>query len=84
MMMSPESYKERLAEKTLEELVVERNELISSMNKFENRKIINKSNEILPEDIMKPSASTIYYTNNLYLKEITDLIVVKLKERKIS
>lgn len=79
MMISPEYYKEQLKDKTLKELVIERNKLIEELNKYEYRKILEESKELLPEDCVKPSPSTRYYWRNHYLKEITDLIIEKSK-----
>lgn len=79
MMTSPEYYKEQLKDKTLKELVVERNQLIEALNKYENRKILDDVKELLPEDCVKPSPATIYFWQNHYLKEITDLIIEKCK-----
>ena len=79
MMISPDYYKEQLKDKTLKELVIERNKLIEELNEYENRKILEDSKEILPEDCVKPSPATRYYWRNHYLKEITDLIIEKSK-----
>lgn len=80
-MMVPEYYIDDLKDKSVQELVIIRNKLIESLKCYENRKILNDNKEILREDMVKPSASTIYYWNNHQLKEITDLIIDKLKNR---
>ena len=77
MMVGPGYYTEKFKDKSLQELVIERNKLIESLNRYENRKILNDSKEILPEDMVKPSPQTIYHCQNEYLKEITDLIIEK-------
>lgn len=82
MMISPELFKEQNKDKTLKELVIVRNQLLDSIKDYENRKILNKSNELTSDDLVKPSLETRYNFNNQYLKEITNLINEKLKEQK--
>lgn len=79
MMVGPGYYTEKFKDKSLQELVIERNKLIESLNRYENRKILNDTKEILPEDMVKPSPQTIYHCQNEYLKEITELIIEKSK-----
>lgn len=81
MMISPELFKEQNKDKTLKELVIVRNQLLDSIKDYENRKILNKSNELTDDDLVKPSPSTRYYWNNHYLKEITELIEIKFREK---
>lgn len=81
MMVSPEYFKEQNKDKTLKELVMVRNQLLDSIKDYENRKILNKSNELTQDDLVKPSPETRYNLNNQYLKEITDLIGQKFREK---
>lgn len=81
MMISPELFKEQNKDKTLKELVIVRNQLLDSIKDYENRKILNKSNELTDDDLVKSSPSTRYYWNNHYLKEITELIEIKFREK---
>lgn len=83
MMISPELFKEHNKDKTLKELVIARNQLLDSIKDYENRKILNNSNELTPDDLVKPSPETRYNLNNQYLKEITDLINEKLKDQNL-
>lgn len=81
MMISPSGYKEEHKNLSLVELIDKRNELIRSLNDYEN----NHIKEIKPhnnEEIVKPSLSTKYYWRNEYLKEITNLIIEKLDEER--
>lgn len=80
MMISPEGFKKDNENKSLRDLIITRNELISYMQEFENRKILSDNKISIEDDYAKPSPSTVYYCYNLYLKEITDLIVNKRRE----
>lgn len=79
MMISPSGYKKEHENLSLIELIEKRNELISSLNNYEDNHI-KDNKEYASEEIMKPSPSTKYYWCNEYLKEITDLIIEKLGE----
>jgi len=81
MMISPELFKEQNKDKTLKELVIVRNQLLDEIKKYEDRKILNNNNELTADDLVKPSPETRYDFNNQYLKEITDLIKERLKEK---
>lgn len=74
MMMSPEAYRKENENLSLEELINNRNKLLKAISDYENKK-----GEGLSEGAVKPSPETVYYWNNFYLKEITDLIINKLK-----
>ena len=82
MVISPNYYKEQFKEKSLKELILERNNLIEKLNQYENKKILQAMGENETEDFVKPSPKDIYYWNNYYLKEITDLIIEKLKKNQ--
>lgn len=73
MMNSPEGYKKENENKSIEELILERTRLFNEMVEYEQKHIINNE----PEEVAKPSPKDIYNMHNLYLKEITDLIVNK-------
>ena len=81
MMISPNSYKEEHKNLSLIELIDERNELIKSLNNYENNHIKNENANNL-DGIMSPSPATRYHWYNEYLKEITDLILEKLSEEQ--
>ena len=83
MMISPYSYKEEHKNLSLIELIDERNELIKSLNNYENNHIKNENSNNLKE-IMSPSPATRYHCDNEYLKEITDLILEKQREEQIK
>lgn len=73
MMNSPEGYKKENDNKSIEELILERTRLFNEMVEYEQKHIINNE----AEKVAKPSLKDIYNMHNLYLKEITDLIVNK-------
>lgn len=73
MMISPESYKKLYEKEKLEKLVLERTKLFNEIVEYEQKHIINNE----PEEVVKPSPKDIYNMHNLYLKEITDLIIDK-------
>ena len=72
MMISPQSYVEEFKNRTLEECVAERDELIRELKKF----------ELHPdyETMMLPSPLTQYRMTAMYLKELCDLIVEKVEQ----
>ena len=77
MMMSPECFKEQNKDKTLKELVNERNKLIEKLNEYEEENILNAPQHKFIEIIINPSPEVRYSCYNEYLKEITDLIIKK-------
>lgn len=74
MMNSPNGYKNENENKTLEQLVLERTKLLNEIVEYEQKHII-KNEPYSADEIAKPSAKDIYNMHNLYLKEITDLII---------
>ena len=72
MMISPESFRERYENSTLEECYKIRRELMNEMIEFED----NEDTEVH----FLPSPETRYVINNLYLIEICRLIEKKLDE----
>ena len=81
MMISPSGYKEEHKNLSLAELIDKRNELIRSLNDYENNHI-KDTKPYNNEEFVKPSPSTKYYWRNEYLKEITNLIIEKLDEER--
>lgn len=79
MMISPEDYKKNNESNSIEELVLQRERLYSEIATYEKKHIINKESYEYDE-IAKPSAKDIYNMDNLYLKEITDLIIERNKK----
>lgn len=80
MMNSPEGYKKGNENKSIEELVLERTKLFNEMVEYEQKHIINNE----PEEVTKPSQKDIYNMHNLYLKEITDLIIEKTSATELE
>ena len=83
MMISPNSYREEHKNLSLIELIDKRNELIKSLNNYENNNIKNENGNNL-EVVMSPSPATRYHWYNEYLKEITDLILEKMREEQVK
>lgn len=82
-MNSPEGYKKKNEDKSIKELVLERTKLFNEMVEYESRHIMNNE-PYRADEITKPSAKDVYNMQNLYLKEITDLITKSngFKDRK--
>ena len=80
MLNSPEGYRKENENKSIEELILERTKLFNEMVEYEQKHIINNE----PEEVTKPSPKDIYNMHNLYLKEITDLIIENYKKEKDS
>ena len=76
MMNSPEGYKKENENKTLEQLVLERTKLFNGIVEYEQKHIMNNE-PYSADEIVKPSPKDVYNMHNLYLKEITDLIIEK-------
>ncbi len=76
MLVSPESYKKEHENETLEQLVLSRTKLFNAIVEYEKKHIIDNE-PFNYDEIAKPSAKDIYNMDNLYLKEITDLIINK-------
>lgn len=72
MMISPEGYADSLIDKSYEELIVIREELIEEIHIFENEKVINDELYML-----SPSPDVIYQCNHLYLAKLCELIPEK-------
>lgn len=76
MMNSPEGYKKENENKTLEQLVLERTKLFNGIVEYEQKLIMNNE-PYSADEIVKSSPKDVYNMHNLYLKEITDLIIEK-------
>lgn len=81
MMISPEGYKEKHKNSSLKELILERNNLIQEINKYEEENILNAKQNNFIEIIVKPSPEVRYSCYNEYLREITELIELKFNEK---
>lgn len=79
MMISPGTYKMQNEDKSLKELIKERKKLINEIFEYEKDYINGDKKEEL-EVMINPDPDTRYYCNNLYLKEITDLIIQRRNE----
>ena len=60
-------------------MVLERTKLFNEIVEYEEKHIINKE-ENDSDEFTKPSPKDIYKMHNLYLKEITDLIIEKVEK----
>lgn len=74
MLVSPESYKNENENKTLKQLVLERTKLFNAIVEYEKKHIIGNE-PYGADEIAKPSQKDIYRMHNLYLKEVTNLII---------
>ena len=75
MMISPESYIKLLEEKSYEELLIEREMLLSSIKEFE------KCGGTENAEIISPSPDTRYQCDLLYLSKLCELIVEKYRKK---
>ena len=76
-MISPEVFVEQYADKTYEELIKVRNELINSIKKFE----ATPQNED-PDFIICPGPDVVYQMHLEYLSAICKLIIKKFREQQ--
>lgn len=83
-MISPQGYIQQHKDKPLEELIKERNKLLDGIREYEETYILNKKTPKFTGIIIEPSPSTVYFWNNHYLNEITDLIIERKKESKVK
>lgn len=75
-MISPQLYVEELANKSYNELLIERDELIKKICDFEN----GTGEDI--NAITKPSPDTMYQCHLQYLSELCKLILSKYRKNK--
>ena len=75
-MDSPQNYVERLANKSYDELLIERDRLIKEICEFENGTGENYNS------VVKPSPDTIYQCHLQYLSELCKLILSKYRKNK--
>lgn len=78
MVNSLEKYRKENETKSIQELVIERIRLFSEIAEYEEKYIINKE-EFVQDEKVKSNIKDTYNMNNLYLKEITNLIAAKSK-----
>ena len=76
-MISPEVFVEQYADKTYEELIEVRNDLINNIKRFE----ATPQNEE-PDFIICPGPDVVYQMNHEYLSKICLLIVQKFQEQR--
>ena len=76
MMLDPKSYRKEFEEATLEKVLQERDRIVEFMQDFENDKLPKKyfERDTTPEEV--------YLLNIDYLKEICDLIKVKMPKKE--
>lgn len=84
MMVSSSFYREKNENKTLKELITEKNNLITSINEYEQNKILPETPVFTDEDYVKTSPRTVYRISLDYLKEILDLINKKKKKKIVN
>lgn len=75
MMLNPKEYRQELESASLKKIFQERDRIVEFMHDFENDKIRKKYYD------RDPSPEVVYLTNLKYLKEICDLIEIKLYEK---
>ena len=73
-MLNPQDYIKEFEAASLKKILQERDRIIEFMHDFENNKLPKKYYE------RDPSPEVVYLTNLEYLKEICDLIKVKMNE----
>ena len=74
MMNAPAAFRYEYEDKTLEECYQARRDIIDAICRYEDGDIPDR------EKYMLPSPKTIYEMNNLYLKEVCELIEEKLEK----
>ena len=75
MMLSPKDYRKEFESTSLKNILRERDRIVDFMHDFENNKLPKKYYD------RDPSPEVIYLSNIDYLKEICDLIKVKIHEK---
>lgn len=75
MMISPESYAVGLQEKTYNELLAVRDELIDEIREYEKPSVLYD-----PQISVGPSPEVVYQMNLMYLAEVCKLIAQKYSE----
>lgn len=74
-MLNPDDYKKEFEAASLKKILGERDKIIQFMHDFENNKLPKKYYE------RDPSPEVVYLANLDYLKELCDLIKIKMKEK---
>lgn len=80
MMICPESYLEEVKDKSYEELIEERDELIRSIQTFEKQEMTGKRSE---EKIVSPSPEVVYQWNLEYLTKLCAFMRDKYNEEYV-
>lgn len=75
MILDPKTYRKEFENASLKMTLQERDRIINFMHDFENKKLPKKYYE------HDPSPEVIYFANIEYLKEICDLIKIKMKNK---
>ena len=78
VMSSVEKYRKENEIKSINELILERVRLFSEIAEYEEKYIIDKEEFVQNNDV-KSNLRDVYNMNNLYLKEITNIIAMKSK-----
>lgn len=74
MMLNPKDYRKELEAASLKKILRERDRIVEFMQDFENNRLPKKYYE------RDPSPKVVYMTNIEYLKEICELIKIKMYE----
>ncbi|XMB85487.1 hypothetical protein RJG79_08655 [Mycoplasmatota bacterium WC44] len=78
MMISPEDYRSNIENKNIRELIRERNSILNFIKKYENEEVHMRGERNLFDIVLEhPSVQVRYHMNNLYLIEVTKLILEK-------
>ncbi len=75
MILNPKDYRKEFEAVDLKKILQERDRIIDFMHDFENKKLPKKYYE------RDPSPEKVYLTNLEYLKEICDLIKIRMNEK---
>ena len=75
MMLNPKDYRKEFEEASLKKILQERDRIIDFMHDFENNKIPKKYFE------RGPKPEIVYFTHLDYLKELCDLIKIRMEEK---
>lgn len=75
MMLHPKDYRKEFEAASLKKILRERDRIVEFMQDFENNKLPKKYYE------RDPSPEVVYMSNIDYLKELCDLIKIKMYER---
>lgn len=74
-MIDPKTYRKEFENSSLDKILQEKNRIVEFMHDYESHSLPEKYYE------RDPSPEKVYSTNLLYLKEICDLIILKMNEK---